>query len=379
MRSITGGWFLAFSVLLASAFMARSQLAPPPGIGAQSKLLAHTLQATNAQAAWTELENSEVRPPAPTEWQTRPHTKEEEQTFLIPYILALEDRAKAFYTTFTNDSHAAEAKLQECNFLSLALQLGAKDQQARLDNLEKSLMTDTNVTEQQRFGLRMDDVKRMLKAKEPEGQAAMAAELEKDARVLEKEFPQNEDPQKMLLEAASASDPTKARAIYQEIAANPVSDALKDVANGRLRRLDAWDEPMELHFTAVDGREVDLAKLKGKVVLLDFWATWCPPCVREVPNVVEMYNKLHSKGLEIVGISLDKDKNSLTQFVAAHNMEWPQYFDGLDWRNKLARRFGIEAVPQVWLIDKHGQVRDMLQDLDALENLSGKVEKLLAE
>jgi peroxiredoxin len=379
MRNITGGWFLGFPVLLVSVLVALSQVAPSPVLEGQSRLLSHTLQATNAQAAWTELENSEVRPPAPTEWQTRRPSKEDQERFLIPYVLALEDRAKAFYTTFANDSHASEAKLQECNFISLALRLGAKDQQARLDNLEKSLMADTNVTEQQRFDLRLDDVKRMVKAKEPEGQAAMVAELEKDARVLEKEFPQNEEPQKVLLEAASASEPTKARAIYREIADNPVSDALKEIADGRLRRLDIRDGPMELHFTAVDGREVDLAKLKGKVVLLDFWATWCPPCVREVPNVVETYNKLHSKGLEIVGISLDKDKSSLTQFVAAHSMEWPQYFDGLYWQNKLARRFGVEGVPQVWLIDKHGQVRDMLQDMDALENLSGKVEKLLAE
>src|SRR5438067_10175070 len=74
---------------------------------------------------------------------------------------------------------------------------------------------------------------------------------------------------------------------------------------------DVTGKPVDIKFTAVDGREVDLAKLKGKVVLIDFWATWCGPCMGEVPHVVEAYQKLHGKGFEIVGISFDKDKGAL--------------------------------------------------------------------
>ena len=350
----------------------RLTAAPDP---AQDSLLSHTLQAKDAESAWTELVKSQRRPPAPAEWQTNSPTQEQQEKFLVPYVVALEDRAKAFYTAFPADSHASEAKMQEFQFTSLAVQMGAHDQQARLDALEKNLLADPGLSDKQRFTLRENDVERAAKAKESEGETAEMAEFERGARALQKEFPKEPGAQKMLLEVANASEPGKARAILQEIAANPASEEVREAAADQLKKLDAVGKPVDLQFTAVDGREVDLAKLKGKVVLLDFWATWCPPCVGEVPHVVETYNKLHDKGFEIIGVSLDKDKNSLTQFVAEHKMTWPQFFDGQYWQNKYARQFGIESIPAMWLIDKQGHLCDM----NGRADLSGKVEKLLAE
>jgi len=130
--------------------------------------------------------------------------------------------------------------------------------------------------------------------------------------------------------------------------------------------------PPELKVTAVDGSQIDLEKLRGKVVLLDFWATWCGPCVQEAPKVVAIYNKLHDKGFEIVGISLDQNKESVVRFTKKLGMTWPQYFDE---DKTVSSRFGIEAIPTMWLIDKEGHVASV----DAREDLSGKVEKLLAK
>src|SRR5882762_4870715 len=70
-------------------------------------------------------------------------------------------------------------------------------------------------------------------------------------------------------------------------------------------------KPLDLAVTAVDGSKIDLSKLRGKVVLIDFWATWCPPCREEVPNVVAAYQKYHGQGFEIVGVSLDQDKDAM--------------------------------------------------------------------
>jgi thiol-disulfide isomerase/thioredoxin len=125
-------------------------------------------------------------------------------------------------------------------------------------------------------------------------------------------------------------------------------------------------DPVDLTFNAVDGSRVDLADLRGKVVLMDFWATWCPPCREEVPNVVSVYNKYHSRGFEIVGISLDQDRNALDQFTASNGMPWPQYFDGQGWGNSLAQRFQIRFVPQMWLLDRKGRIvtKDGRSDLD---------------
>ena len=123
---------------------------------------------------------------------------------------------------------------------------------------------------------------------------------------------------------------------------------------------------LELSFTAVDGTQVDLKNYRGKVVLVDFWATWCGPCVGEIPHVLEAYKKYHSQGFEVIGISLDKDKGKLTSFLAEKGMTWPQYFDGKGWNNEISKKHGINGIPAMWLIDKQGRVasKNARKDLD---------------
>ena len=142
----------------------------------------------------------------------------------------------------------------------------------------------------------------------------------------------------------------------------------------------AWPAPkvgttLDLKFRAFDERAVDLAQLRGKVVLMEFWATWCGPCVRSMPAVKTAYAKLHPRGLEIIGVSFDKSRPSLGYFLKQHEIPWPQYFDGLGLENRLGARFGVETTPTLWLVDKQGKLRD----LNAGEKLGEKIEKLLAE
>ena len=112
------------------------------------------------------------------------------------------------------------------------------------------------------------------------------------------------------------------------------------------------------------GKPLAIANYKGKVVLIDFWATWCGPCRAELPNVIATYKKYHNQGFEIIGISLDQDQAKLIGFTKDMNMTWPQYFDDQGWQNKLAVKYGIESIPATYLLDGNGRIigRDLRGD-----------------
>ncbi|HEY5909176.1 MAG TPA: TlpA disulfide reductase family protein [Verrucomicrobiae bacterium] len=106
----------------------------------------------------------------------------------------------------------------------------------------------------------------------------------------------------------------------------------------------------------LEGKALSVSGYKGKVLLIDFWATWCGPCVRELPNVLKAYEARHKDGFEIIGISLDEDKGKLEKFLKEKNMPWQQYFDGKGWGNKLAVKFGVNSIPATYLLDREGKI-----------------------
>ena len=108
----------------------------------------------------------------------------------------------------------------------------------------------------------------------------------------------------------------------------------------------------------LEGNPLSIANYKGKVVLIDFWATWCGPCVGELPNVIKTYQKHHDQGFEIIGISLDRegDLAKLKSFLQQKNMTWKQFYDGKWWQNKLATRYGVESIPATYLLDGEGKI-----------------------
>ena len=131
--------------------------------------------------------------------------------------------------------------------------------------------------------------------------------------------------------------------------------------------------------TLLDGSSLTLSKLKGKVVLIDFWATWCPPCVKGIPHLKEMYKELQGKGFEIVGISLDSKKKALDDYMAREKLPWKVSYSGKGWFDPTAKFYKVNLIPSYWLIDRQGVLQNFGVPLRDKEKLKKAVEKLISQ
>jgi len=137
------------------------------------------------------------------------------------------------------------------------------------------------------------------------------------------------------------------------------------------------DEAPDFSGEGISAGTVKLSDYRGKVVLLDFWASWCGPCIVELPNVIEVYEKYHPQGLEIIGISLDSSRDALEEFLESHpKMTWSQAFDGQGWQSAVGQLYGVDAIPFTLLLDGTGKIR--YRDLRG-PALSQAVEAMLKE
>ena len=252
------------------------------------------VDATNSAAqAWAALTNFSL-PTPPMEWQTNPPTGSELAKFDDQQAVqagALADRARDFYTRFSGDADAQRARVTEIQALKLATHFGATNRLADLDARERSVLADTNAPEDLRYELRLDGLGRDLEARAAAG-ADMKAELEKAGRELVKEFPDGPEGYDILLDLAASADLLKMRELGELMAGSGGPPELTELGKGLLRQIDAVGKPLAIEFKAADGRAVNLTTLSNKVVLVDFWATWCPGCVELSPEVKKLYDQL---------------------------------------------------------------------------------------
>ncbi len=167
------------------------------------------------------------------------------------------------------------------------------------------------------------------------------------------------------LKAHYADDKALAKAVAKELESSE-------------KRLGLIGKPLKLEGTLLGGGAFDFSKYKGKVVLVDFWATWCPPCREELPNVKENYEKYRDKGFEVVGVSLDKDAGDLEEFIKKQKLPWANLFPDKEeerfWNHPLVDKFGIEGIPFTMLVNREGKVIALNVRGDALGK---ELEKLL--
>ena len=169
---------------------------------------------------------------------------------------------------------------------------------------------------------------------------------------------------------------------FHQIMNNPLYEPLRRHAEfkeviKKISENTGLDKPaLDFTVSLTSGSTYTLSAQKGKVVLVDFWSTSCPPCIKELPNISAIYKANKERGFEVISISLDDSKEKLNAFLTAHPMPWNTVFSGKGWNDDTAKLYEILSIPAQWLVDRKGVLRyfDVRGD-----DLNTAVEKLLSE
>lgn len=179
----------------------------------------------------------------------------------------------------------------------------------------------------------------------------------------------------MLYDAAAfhIPDQEKSVAILRRIVAEWPKSGGARLARWKLRQADGIGKPLELEFKdAVTGREMSIESLRGKIIVIEFWATWSAPSVTEMPHLKELYAKWQSRGVEFIGVSLDSSEDQgglddLKAFVREHEITWPQFYQGQGWQSEFSTDWGIDSIPCLFVVDYEGNL--------AATNVGKKIEE----
>lgn len=189
---------------------------------------------------------------------------------------------------------------------------------------------------------------------------------EKGKAVIEQfiaEYPKDpRAPQLLMGIAQTSKDPAEKKAVEERVNREFPDSFPARVAKAEQRRAGAVGKPFALEFTdAITGKKVSVADMKGKVVVIDFWATWCGPCIAEMPALKKLYAEHHDDGLEIIGVSLDRPESEgglkdLKAFVEKNQIPWHQYYQGGGWESEFSSSWGITGIPAVFIVGPDGNL-----------------------
>ncbi len=335
--------------------------------------------AEDATHIWLNLQRYFLALDPPPAWRTnRPNAETLANWRLSKAHLAeqLADQSRDFYRQYPNIPETPFARESEYNLLEIVINSGNTNVLPRLQALDKDKISDPTLPPQRKFDLMAHIVERNANVHEAEGVPVVMNYLEKGSRELIKAFPDNPQSWQFLVTVADQEqDPKKSRRLAKEIVSSKADESLKITARRILKRLDHLGKPVALQGTALDGSPIDLSKMKGRVVMLHFWESGCGYCVEELSHVKDVYQKYHDRGLDVVSVSFDAEKENLQKVLALKPLPWPQYLAGPDWDAHQGRDIDIPALPTIWLVDRHGR----LSELNARLDLDHKIEHLLKE
>ena len=375
-------WIIMPSVSLAAVYLLTTGLLvlAPPLLAQAQQTRRHTLPADPAKA-WAEVERVHEALRPPEDWRTREPKAEEVAGFQKQVREAAEsfaNKAREFIERFPTNENVGDARITVVHALTHAVAAGDADAEKQIAAYVAGVLADKSIPEDNRAGVLLYAgnaafMKRVGMRLFTEGMRKLDGEFEAASveamRAALKQFPTNSMIYTMLVAYAQRSEPERQKELATGILNAPgAPPGAKALAGHLIKGTRPYQpgKPLDIHFTALDGRKVDLAKLTGRVILVEFWATTCGPCIAEMPAVKAAYEKFHERGFEVVAISLDDKESALRRFINEKALPWPQHFDGKGWENKFALQYGIFSIPTMWLVDRRGNLRvtDMRFDLE---------------
>ena len=245
----------------------------------------------------------------------------------------------------------------------------------KMDDVAKEVDETLAATKSQPLKVEASYTKAMLAYRKnplkPEGAISAVEEFMKLA-------PKDERGPGLLYAMVSRStDEAKKTAVEERILKDFPESSTATSIKGMRRQKEGIGKPFELEFTdAIKDTQITMKGLKGKVVVIDFWATWCGPCIAEMPNMKKLYAEYKDKGVEFIGVSLDTPKEeggleALKKYVAKNDVQWLQYYQGKGWQSEFSGSWGINGIPCVFIVDADGNLHST--------EARGKLETLIPE
>jgi|GEM_PF-343980 len=293
------------------------------------------------------------------------------------FLLALESAATEFQRRYPADPRRWEAQLIRAELAAHTQSFSEEEEPVRVEPLLKEIATAPDAPAPTRAAARFILIQRHAAALDETSPRTALKAL--DAEILAFVGQHPTDPRVGPAQFLRATlldriDPAGAESLWKLLSQDP-NPKLVAAARAQLAARELLKKPLTLKFTAVDGRAVDLAMLRGKVVLLHFWVIWNPASRNEIPQLLELHQKYHDRGLEIIGVVLDEDKETVQRFIRQCAIPWPQRLDPGEGANSLVATYGITAIPRKWLINKNG----IVVNLHAHHPLETEIQQLLAD
>lgn len=190
--------------------------------------------------------------------------------------------------------------------------------------------------------------------------------------------PDDDRPAQLLMSAARGmKDADQQLATYKRVLKDYPDSKYTKYTGGKIKQVDQLGKPFKLEFSeATSGETISIKELRGKVVVIDFWATWCGPCIAEMPHMKKLYAAYKEKGVEFIGVSLDQPEDKggldkLRKYCVDNDIDWPQYYQGNYWSSEYSVSWGINSIPAMFVIDQKGNLKSV--------NARGKLVEMLPE